>query len=188
MKRKISLLVLICILSIGSISAQTDRPEPAEKILKSAITTAKETDRNVFLFFHASWCSWCRRFEKALDSEELKGIFEKNFVVTYLDVLEREEKVDQLENPGGREILAKMGGEKSGLPFYAFIDKTGKKICDSNVMDKNSNIGYPGSDEEIAAFGKLLKLSAPKLSKEDYQKIIDYLTTNSPAKQPRKTK
>ena len=70
-----------------------------------------------------------------------------------------------VENPGGKEIMAKLGGEKSGLPFYAFLDATGKKLADSNVMPtQNPNIGYPGSAEEIEAFGKLLKASAKNLS------------------------
>lgn len=188
MKKKLLFPVLLILITISSITAQSAKPEAADNVLKAALNQAQQTDRNVFLFFHASWCGWCKRFEKALGSEELKNIFEKNFVITFLDVLEREEKIAELENPGARDVMMKYDGEKSGLPFYAFLDKTGKKICDSNVMDKNSNIGYPGSDEEIAAFGKLLKQSAPKLSNDEYQKIISYLKANSPANQPRPQK
>lgn len=115
-----------------------------------------------------------------MNSDELKKIFEDNYIVTHLDVLERNEKIALFENPGGKEFMAKLGGEKSGLPFYAFLDSEGKMISNSNVMDKESNIGYPGSAEEIEAFGKLLKSSANKLSEEQFATIIEYLKANAP--------
>jgi hypothetical protein len=116
-----------------------------------------------------------------MQSDELKKIFEDNYIITHLDVLESKDKIETLENPGGKEILAKLGGEKSGLPFYAFLDAAGNKVADSNVMPtKNPNIGYPGSAEEIEAFGKLLKASAKKLNEEDFNTVINYLKTNAP--------
>ena len=115
-----------------------------------------------------------------MQSPELKKIFEDNYVITHLDVLERKEKIEDLENPGGREIMTKLGGEKSGLPFYVFLDDTGKKLADSNVMPENQNIGYPGSEEEIQAFGKLLKISAKHMSDEQFASVLDYLRKNAP--------
>jgi len=47
-------------------------------------------------------------------------------------------------------------------------------------MDKESNIGYPGSEEEIETFGKLLKSSAKNLSDEQFTAIVDYLKANAP--------
>ena len=110
-----------------------------------------------------------------------------NFIITHLDVQERGDKIKELENPGGNEVMKSFGGEKSGLPFYVLLDAAGKKLADSNVMDKNSNIGYPGSDEEIAAFGKLLKVSAKHLSNENYSVIINYLKKNAPKSTPAPT-
>jgi hypothetical protein len=77
--------------------------------------------------------------------------------------------------------MKNLGVEKSGLPFYKFLDAAGKKLADSNVMPENQNIGYPGSAEEIEAFGKLLKVSAKNLSDEKFTTIIDYLKKNAPA-------
>ncbi len=143
--------------SFLQVTAQTEKPQQADTILNAAYKESKSSDKKVFLIFHASWCNWCKRLDKAMQSEELKKIFEDNFVITHLDVLEVGEKIAALENPGGKEIMAKLGGEKSGLPFYAFLDATGKKLGDSNVMLKNMNIDYPGSAEEIEVFGKILK-------------------------------
>jgi len=180
MKRNFTLIIFLFAFLFGIVSAQDLTPKAANEIMKSAFSQSKLEGKNVFLIFHASWCSWCKRLEKAINSAELKEIFENNFVITYLDVLERGEKIGQLENPGGKEIMAKLGGEKSGLPFYAFLDSQGKLIANSNVMDKESSIGYPGSEEEITAFAKLLKQSSSKLSDEQLNKITDYLTTNAP--------
>jgi len=72
------------------------------------------------------------------------------------------------------------GAASTGLPFYAVLDATGKKLADSDAMPKNGNIGYPGSPEEITAFGKLLKDTAPHLSEEQRAKLVDYLRKNAP--------
>ena len=127
MLKKLLFILLITFISVPVFS-QTTKPEKADKILRTAIEEALAQDKNVFVIFHASWCSWCRRLEKAITSDELKKIFDNNFVITHIDVLEREDKIEQLENPGGKEIMAKFGGEKSGLPFYVFLDSKGKVI------------------------------------------------------------
>jgi len=181
MYKKLILTLFVSLFTITLLLGQDTKPQAANSILKTSYQKAKESKKNVFLIFHASWCSWCKRLDKAMQSDELKKIFEDNYVITHIDVLEAKDKVEALENPGGKEIMAKLGGEKSGLPFYAFLDATGKKLADSNVMPtQNPNIGYPGSAEEIEAFGKLLKVSAKNLSDEKLAMIIDYLKKNAP--------
>ena len=182
MFRKLALTLLVTLFTITILMGQDAKPQPADNILKAAYKEAQTSDKNVFLIFHASWCSWCKRLDKAMQSDELKKIFEDNYIITHLDVSETQpDKIKTLENPGSKEIMAKLGGEKSGLPFYAFLDADGKKVADSNVMPtKNPNIGYPGSAEEIDAFGKLLKASAKNLSDEKFALIIDYLKKNAP--------
>lgn len=85
-----------------------------------------------------------------------------------------------LENPGSNEFLAEMGGAKSGLPFFIFLDAKGKKLADSNVMPKDQNIGCPAAPEEIVAFGELLKKTAPRLSDAKRQTILDEFTKAAP--------
>lgn len=98
-----------------------------------------------------------------------------------LDVQEGADKKEALENPGGQQIMADLGGEKSGLPFYAVVDAKGKKLADANaVPPKNSNIGYPGSPEEIVAFEKIITDTAPKMKAQQRSKLIDYLRKNAP--------
>ena len=107
-------------------------------------------------------------------------MFADNYVMVKLDVMESKEKQETLENPGGVKIMTALGGEKSGLPFYAFLNEKGKKIADSNVAPNNQNIGYPAKPEEIIAFEKLLKQTAPHLADAQRSRLIDYLKKNAP--------
>mgnify|MGYP001565585724 CR=1 FL=1 len=181
MFKKLTLTLFLYLFTITLLLGQDTNPQTADSILKASYKQANASDKNVFLIFHASWCGWFKRLEKAMQSDELKKIFEDNYVITHLDVQDRGDKIKGLENLSGNEVMKNLGGEKSGLPFYAFLDAAGKKLADSNVMPKNQNIGYPGSDEEIDAFGKLLKTIAKNLSDEKFATIIDYLKKNAPA-------
>jgi hypothetical protein len=118
--------------------------------------------------------------DTTLESTSVKKIIEKHYVVTRLDVLERGDKKQTHENPGGTEILNKFGGENSGLPFLAFLNADGKMIANSNVMPGDQNIGYPGAKEEISAFIKLLKKTARRMTGKQTAIISDYLIKNAP--------
>ncbi len=104
---------------------------------------------------------------------------EKYYIIIKLDVKEFGAKKQTLENPGGQKLLEKLGG-KSGLPFLAILNKKGKMIANSNMMPKNQNIGYPGSKEEIAAFIKLLKKTAPLITDKQLVVISSYFKKNAP--------
>jgi thiol:disulfide interchange protein len=176
MRRPIlSFYLSLCLVFALISRAEAETPAPARTIMDTASKQASASGKNVFLIFHATWCSWCKRLDAALIDPEVKQIMEANYVITHLDVLERGEKILTAENPGGKEILNQLGGEKSGLPFYAILDPAGKKLADSNVMPGNSNIGFPGSPEEIAAFDKILKQTAPRMTEEQRAAVTKHL-------------
>jgi thioredoxin-related protein len=158
-----------------SAAAQNPAPESAEALLYKAMKTAKAQKKTIFVKFEATWCGWCHKLTAALKDPEFGKVFNKHFVVVTLDVMERGEK-EALENPGAEKFLAELGGEKSGLPYYAFLDAKGKKLADSNVLPpKNSNIGYPAAPEEIAAFTGLLKKTAHAITAAEVDKLTDWL-------------
>lgn len=107
-------------------------------------------------------------------------MFDNNYVIVELDVLETGEKKSKYENGGGVETMKELGGEHSGLPFYAFLDAKGNKLADSNVMPKDMNIGYPGAPEEISAFMELINKTAPRWSSSDQDKLKSYFVENAP--------
>ncbi len=180
-----SLVFILLLLVVAPASAQFVKPAPAESIVNAALKQAATSDRNVWVIFHASWCIWCKRLDKMLDDPAIEAIVGKHYIVTHLDILETQQgKKDSLENPGGAAIATKLGGEKSGLPFFAFLDATGKKLADSNVMPNGQNIGYPATKAEIAEFGKLLEKSAPRMSDQERADVLSYLEKNSPERRP----
>jgi thiol:disulfide interchange protein len=175
MKHIVLTLALLVTLFTTATSAGpgTRTPPPAQQVLQSALKEATTTHRNVLMIFHASWCIWCRRLDSVLTNPEVKNLVEKNYIVIHLDVLERGDKKETLENPGGEQILKTLGGEQSGLPFYAFLDAGGNKLADSNVMPgRSKNIGFPGSAEEINAFGTLLGKTATHLTPSQRRTIL----------------
>ena len=162
-------------------------PSPAQPLLDAGLKRAKKEKKAVLVMFHATWCGWCHKLEAVMAKPDFKKQFEKSYVIVNLDVQEHGEKVAQFENPGGLELMKTLGGEKSGLPFYAFLDAKGEKIGTSNAMPnpkhpeiKDQNIGYPGAPEEISAFMELIKKTAPKWSEADQLKLQTYLKENAP--------
>ena len=197
---KIFSLVLLglCALSVLPSSAQEATkldvtvkkmaaPKPTNVLLEAAYKKAKKEKKTVLVMFHATWCGWCHKLEAVMAKPDFKKQFEKSYVIVNVDVLENGEKIAQFENPGGRDRMAELGGEKSGLPFYAFLNDKGEKLADSNVMPnsktpevKDQNIGYPGSPKEIEAFMALIKQTAPKWAEADEDKLHAYLKENAP--------
>jgi hypothetical protein len=116
-----------------------------------------------------------------LNAPDVRTILAKHYVIVKLNVMEEGAK-KSLENPGGGKILADLGGEKSGLPFFAFLDRKGKKIADANVLPGGQNIGCPAKSEEIAAFEKLLRQTAPRMSDADRATVTDRLKKASPGR------
>lgn len=172
---------LLLIFGFIALHAQTDTPASTDDIMKTAYTGAAKSNKKIFLVYHASWCKWCKKLDSALTSTELKPVFDKYFIISHLDVNERKEKVELLENTGGRELLKSHGGENAGLPYYVVLNAKGKKLADSKQMPDTSNIGYPGAPDEIKLFTRMLKKSVPAMKKKDVEIILEYLKKHAPA-------
>jgi thiol-disulfide isomerase/thioredoxin len=151
----------------------------AQALLDAALVRATAQKKAVLVVFHASWCGWCHRLDdKLLNDPATRKLISDQYEVVHVDVMENGDK-KPLENAGGGALMAKWGGEKSGLPY--FLDGSGKKLADSNVMPPGkTNIGYPGAPDEIAAFENLLKQTAPRMSEGDRAQIVAQLKKNAP--------
>lgn len=161
MKRTFILLIA-AVFATNFLFAQ-DNPEPADKVLKDACRQAAAGKKNVMIIFHASWCGWCKKLEASMNDPSCKEFFDKSYVIKYLTILESKDKKN-LENPGANDLFEQNGGKGQGIPYFLIFDKKGRLLSDSKMdvakpgsETKRSNIGCPASDEEIAAFGEILK-------------------------------
>jgi thioredoxin-related protein len=174
--------LILAMLLAASCQSKTENATPAppaQSLIDEALKTAQAEDKAVMLEFRADWCKWCARLDKALQSPEIGGLFQDNYVVVKLTVQESEDKKAR-ENPGAQEILNEAGAGEAGIPVVVFLDKGGNRIGNSLMMPDGGNIGYPATAEEIAAFGELLAKTAPRLTAANRAAIEDWLKRNAP--------
>ena len=99
-------------------------------------------------------------------------------MLIHLTVLEGEARKN-LENPGGDKVLANLGGNNAGLPFFAFADAQGGLIVNARRTSAGNvdgtNIGHPFAPEEIEWFMTMLKKAASKMDPPERKTIEDWL-------------
>ena len=169
----------------GGVAAQhgpsSGPPEPASTVIDAAVKRARAESKTVWVDFGASWCGWCRKLEAFLDAPQVKDIIQKHYLIVPLTVMESEAK-KALENPGGEDLMKALGGASAGLPFYAFLDGSGKRIANSMAMPNGGNIGFPANQTELTAFVSLLEKTAPALASAERERLVAYLHKIVPAK------
>jgi len=152
----------------------------ADVVVSQALAKASSQNKTVLIEFGASWCVWCKRFQTYVSAPEVRDIIQAHYVIVNLTVDEDTPEQKLLENAGGEAAKIKWGGEKSGLPFYVFLDGRGRKIADSNAMPDGTNIGFPGNPKEASAFMALIDKTAARLVAADRARLSDFLTESLP--------
>jgi thiol-disulfide isomerase/thioredoxin len=177
-----AILMLGCSLAF----AQSILPS-ADGVLKQAYTQAAKENKKVILIFHASWCGWCKKMEASLNDPTCKKMFDDNYVIAYLDVLENPGK-ENLQNPGAMDTLKKYNADKAGLPFWLILDANGTTLATSEMKPAGAesakpedNVGCPTEDNEVVYFTQLLKATS-SLSDNDLAVIQKRFLLNKPVK------
>ncbi|SEN44119.1 Thioredoxin-like [bacterium A37T11] len=174
------LSIAICIAFLTPIRAQ--QTPTADAVLKTAYKLAAREHKNVIVIFHASWCGWCHKLDSAIQDPVCKQLFNDNYVITHLTVLESPGK-KQLENAGAQELLTKYKGDKEGIPFFLIFDANGKFLADSKyrtaAKPEGSNMGCPATNDEVNAFLAVLK-NTSNLKDDQLDIIAERFKKNSP--------
>lgn len=165
MKKLILGLVLITF-SISLSIAQ----ENTTDILNKAAEIAKNENKVIFVKFEASWCGWCKRMKTNMQAETTKALFDTNYVMVDLVVMESPNN-KKLENPGGQELLEKHGGANSGIPYWLILDSDLNLLTNSRDAN-NDNIGCPATPDEVKAFVEKLQETS-NLSQSDLAIITE---------------
>jgi len=162
MKPVCYLMLLFSAFLICSAAGQQS-PKHANEIVKEACTQAAIENKNVFIIFHASWCGWCHKMDRAMNDASCKDLFSNNYVIRHIAVNEAEDK-KHLENPGGQELLKKYHGEKQGIPYWLIFDKNANLLADSQKRPEGAgfetpgqNTGCPATKDEVASFIHVLQ-------------------------------
>ena len=160
MNKAITLFLALALLA-ASAGAQT--PPTADQVLKEATAKAAAANKKVFIIFHASWCGWCHRMDSIMNNANCKKLFNDQFVIRHLTVMEAKGK-EQLENAGGKALMEKYQGKNKGIPYWLIFDAQGKLVADclirpdgAGLDQPGENIGCPATKEEVAALKKVLK-------------------------------
>jgi thiol-disulfide isomerase/thioredoxin len=184
MNLKTIFTIALTILIFHFSSAQ-EKPKSADEILNSTFEQAKLENKNVIIMFHASWCGWCKKMDASMNDTSTKELFNKNYVISHLVVLESA-KNKHLENDGAEAFLNKYGGEKQGIPYLLIFDGDGNLLADSKMAEnklvlkeQGNNIGCPGTTEEVAAFKFKLKETS-NLNEEELAIISERFKLNNP--------
>lgn len=148
-------------------SHKAPRPE-AQALLDEALAKAKKDGKGVMVRFSEPWCAWCKRFDQVIGQEAVKKALESGYVLV---------KIDTARNPGGGAVMNTIGGEYiEGIPYFAFLDDTGKVLgrsqSDTTSGKPGTNIGYPTSDEELERLSTLLT-SHPTMHKDAIKVVVE---------------
>lgn len=146
------------------LEAHQAAPLKAQDLLDQGLARAKESGKLAFVHFGAPWCGWCRKLEAWMARADVAPVLGKAFV----DV-----KIDQDRTVGGKDLLARYSGGKSGgIPWFVLLDGSGRAVIDST--GPQGNVGFPAAPEEIEHFGAMLRKTG-RLSEAEITGLLDSL-------------
>jgi hypothetical protein len=162
-------------------SAVPDAQASAEGVMSQVESQAAAGHKNILLTFGASWCVNCRLFDRFVADPAIHPILDKYFIFTDLDTGERDNDQHHTNIPGGKKLMASLGGGDAGYPYIAMLDANGNLIANSLrpvSHGSGENIGYPYAPNEVDWFMEMLKKATPSLSAHDAGTIRNWLTAH----------
>ena len=121
MKQKILSTLLAVVVSAIFLPLAAASQEISWQKFDSGMAMAKEQNKNVFLYFHAEWCSYCKKMERTtFKKPKVIDYINQNFIAIKVDS-DREQKVSNNYNVRGLPTLWFLKSDHtriSNLPGY----------------------------------------------------------------------
>ncbi len=144
---------------------QATAPAAAD-VFADGMKEAKASGRLLLMHFGAPWCGWCHRMEDWMARPENAAVLDKYFHAV---------KIDTDRMAGGEELLdMQRDGKEGGIPWFLFIDPATEEVLAVSENEKGDNLGFPWTDEEIAAFGEMLRKTGDRVPAD----VIETLTAS----------
>jgi len=157
----------------------------AAEVLQFAETEAAKSNRKVMVYFHASWCPWCRKMDAMLADPRLSRAFDRSYVVAKITVRERAEK-RTLENRGWEAVMLRYRhAPEQDIPYVVITDKKGAKLADSyrgNDAKIPDNAGFPTTRDEISAFIAMIRGTGRGFGAMERSQLEYYLRSSAKPK------
>lgn len=148
-------------------------PAPARDEFQRQVGLAAGEGKRLFLLFYASWCGYCRLFDRLLSDPQAAPIIYREFKVFPMRAMERTDALKARQIVGSDDMYRRFATPTSGLPFYVVFDGAGEPVVSSLAPDSGVNIGFPVAKRDLDRFEKIIHQGAPKITAAELATLRD---------------
>jgi len=138
MKNNLLIIVLLfaSVLIYGQTEDNSEKFDPSRNPfddLKSAVDSAKASNKNIILDVGGEWCIWCHRIDAFMhNNEEIKSLLVENFIIV---------KINFSKENKNEKFLSQYPAIE-GYPHFFVLDSDGKLLHSQNTGDLEKDKDY----------------------------------------------